>query len=101
MFGRKESAAPPRPGLGVPGVPGQEGVEPELAAMLLRGEVGKPPIGKEEIAKAAELLKLTELAVKDISNAVGYPNQLHFSRAFKSIYGISPRQWRAENRIIS
>ena len=37
MFGRKESAAPPRPGLGVPGVPGQEGVEPELAAMLLRG----------------------------------------------------------------
>lgn len=56
MFGRKESAAPPRPGLGVPGVPGQEGVEPELAAMLLRGEVGKPPIGKEEIAKAAELL---------------------------------------------
>lgn len=56
MFGRKESAAPPRPGLGVPGVPGQEGVEPELAAMLLRGEVGKPPIGKEEIARAAELL---------------------------------------------
>ncbi len=56
MFGRKESAAPPRPGLGVPGLPGQEGVEPELAAMLLRGEVGKPPIGKEEIARAAELL---------------------------------------------
>ena len=56
MFGRKESAAPPRPGLGLPGVQTKDGMEPELAAMLLRGEVGKPPIGKEEIAKAAELL---------------------------------------------
>ncbi|MDE6185624.1 MAG: AraC family transcriptional regulator, partial [Lachnospiraceae bacterium] len=25
------------------------------------------------------------------------PNQLHFSRAFKNVYGISPRQWRNEN----
>lgn len=52
------------------------------------------------MTKAAELLKLTELSVADIGNAVGYPNQLHFSRAFKSVYGISPRQWRNENRIV-
>ncbi|MBU3874562.1 AraC family transcriptional regulator [Faecalicatena sp. AGMB00832] len=31
------------------------------------------------------------LVIGDISNAVGYANQLHFSRAFKNIYGISPR----------
>lgn len=49
------------------------------------------------MTKAAELLKLTELSIADIGNAVGYPNQLHFSRAYKSVYGISPRQWRNEN----
>ena len=43
------------------------------------------------MTKAAELLKLTDLSVSDIGNAVGYPNQLHFSRAFKNVYGISPR----------
>ncbi len=49
------------------------------------------------MTKAAELLKLTELSITDIGNAVGYPNQLHFSRAFKNVYGISPRGWRYEH----
>mgnify|MGYP002508278356 CR=1 FL=1 len=30
----------------------------------------------------------------DISAACGYPNQLHFSRAFKKRYGVPPREWR-------
>lgn len=51
------------------------------------------------MAKAAELLKLTTLSISDIGNAVGYPNQLHFSRAFKNVYGISPREWRNRNQI--
>ena len=51
------------------------------------------------MTKAAELLKITSLSIADIGNAVGYPNQLHFSRAFKNVYGISPRNWRIENKI--
>lgn len=47
--------------------------------------------------KATELLKLTKLSIGEISCAVGYDNQLHFSRAFKNIYGKSPREWRNEN----
>ena len=31
----------------------------------------------------------------------GYPNQLHFSRAFKKRYGISPREWRTQNKLHS
>ncbi|MCD7806682.1 MAG: AraC family transcriptional regulator [Lachnospiraceae bacterium] len=50
------------------------------------------------MTKAAELLKLTDMSVADTGNAVGYPNQLHFSRAFKNVYGVSPREWRNENR---
>ncbi|HBA48400.1 MAG TPA: AraC family transcriptional regulator [Lachnospiraceae bacterium] len=46
------------------------------------------------MTKATELLKLTDLSIFDIGNVVGYPNQLHFSRAFKNVYGVSPREWR-------
>ena len=49
------------------------------------------------MTKATELLKLTSLSIAEVGSAVGYSNQLHFSRAFKKIYGISPRQWRNEN----
>ena len=51
------------------------------------------------MTKAAELLKITSLSIADIGNAVGYPNQLHFSRAFKNVYGMSPRNWRTVNKI--
>lgn len=49
------------------------------------------------MTKATELLKLTSLSIAEVGSAVGYSNQLHFSRAFKKIYAISPRQWRNEN----
>lgn len=70
---------------------------------IFRKAVGKSPqefILSYRMAKAAELLKLTQLSIGDIGNAVGYVNQLHFSRAFKNVYGISPREWRNQNRII-
>ena len=51
------------------------------------------------MTKATELLKITSLSIADIGNAVGYPNQLHFSRAFKNVYGMSPRNWRNENKL--
>ena len=50
--------------------------------------------------KATELLKLTKLSIQDIGNAVGYPNALHFSRAFKNVYGISPSGWRMQHEIL-
>lgn len=70
---------------------------------IFRDAVGKSPqefLMNYRMLKAAELLKLTQFNIGDIGNAVGYSNQLHFSRAFKNIYGISPRQWRSENRMM-
>lgn len=49
--------------------------------------------------KATELLRLTKMSIGDIIKAVGYENQLHFSRAFKKIYNISPREWRNINAV--
>lgn len=44
--------------------------------------------------KSCGASEATGLSIGDIGNAVGYPNQLHFSRAFKHTYGMSPREWR-------
>ena len=51
------------------------------------------------LAKATELMRTTDTAIKDISAVCGYPNQLHFSRAFKKRYGVSPREWRNQNKL--
>lgn len=67
---------------------------------IFRENTGKSPqdfLISYRMTKATELLKLTNLSVGDIGNAIGYPNQLHFSRAFKNTYGVSPRQWRHEH----
>lgn len=46
------------------------------------------------MAKAAQLLKETRLSVGEIAQQVSYDNQLHFSRAFKKVHGVSPREYR-------
>lgn len=69
---------------------------------IFHDAVGKSPqqfLLNYRMIKATELLKLTQLSIGDIGNAVGYPNPLHFSRAFKNIYGVSPKHWRDENRV--
>lgn len=71
------------------------------------GKIFKEALGKTpqefllnyRMLKAAELLKLTNLSIGDIGLAVGYANQMHFSRAFKNNYGISPREWRYQNHV--
>ncbi len=71
------------------------------------GKIFKDALGKSpqefllhyRMTKATELLKLTKLSIADVGKAVGYENQLHFSRAFKNIYKTSPREWRNQNQI--
>lgn len=48
--------------------------------------------------RAAELLKLSDMTVNEVGKQCGYQNQLHFSRAFKNIFGISPNHWREKNK---
>ena len=52
------------------------------------------------MVNAQSLLENTDYSVGEISEIVGYDNQLYFSRVFKKEYGISPVQYRkrAENQ---
>lgn len=72
------------------------------------GKIFKETIGQSpqeflirfRMSKAAELLTTTDTSIGNISIQVGYPDQLHFSRAFKKIYHISPRAYRQKNKLI-
>ena len=67
---------------------------------LFRDVMGCPPqefLIRLRLSKAAELMRTTTSPIGDIAMRCGYPNQLHFSRAFKRCYGVSPREWRTQN----
>jgi AraC family transcriptional regulator of arabinose operon len=44
--------------------------------------------------EAAKLLRETSLQISEISEYMGYSDQLYFSNVFKKVYGISPRNYR-------
>lgn len=56
--------------------------------------------GIKKVDMAAELLKFSDMNISEIGKMCGYPNQLHFSRAYKTIFGISPNRWREQNRTL-
>lgn len=62
-----------------------------------RGKTPQEFLIHDRMTKACQLLKSTQMSIKDIAAAVGYPNQLHFSRAFHQKIGASPRAWRNEH----
>ena len=70
---------------------------------IFHDNIGKSPqqfLISYRMGKAADQLKTTDFPIKNICENVGYPNQLHFSRAFKNTYGISPSEYRKQNHII-
>ena len=77
------------------------GINRSYFGKIFRNAVGRSPqefLMNYRMVKATELLKLTSLSIADIGSAVGYENQLHFSRAFKGIYGVSPRECRNQHK---
>lgn len=44
--------------------------------------------------KASQLLKETQLTVKEIAGELGYPDPYAFSRSFKLVMGVSPKKFR-------
>lgn len=50
------------------------------------------------IYKSEELLREKDMNLADIADAVGFHDQSHFSKQFKSVTGTSPKKFRANNR---
>lgn len=50
------------------------------------------------IERACSLLANTNCSIQEISNSVGFEDPFYFSRAFKDVKGVSPRQYAARRR---
>ncbi|MDO5547554.1 MAG: AraC family transcriptional regulator [Eubacteriales bacterium] len=69
---------------------------------LFRDETGKSTqeyLIEYRMEVACRYLRETTAPIGTIALSVGYQNQLHFSRAFRKTYGMSPRDWQKEHRM--
>jgi AraC-like DNA-binding protein len=55
-------------------------------------------LSRLKMGHAASLLLTTGYLVKNVAFELGFENPFHFSRAFKSVYGISPESFVKERR---
>jgi len=52
------------------------------------------------IQSASKLLTETDSAIYDVSNQVGIMDWFYFSKAFKKKFGVSPLNYRKQNKIV-
>ncbi|MEN8077867.1 AraC family transcriptional regulator [Clostridioides difficile] len=65
---------------------------------IFKQVIGKSPqeyLVYFRVNKAIELLEKTDLPISEISNLVGYYDQVAFSKIFKKLQGVSPNRYRA------
>lgn len=77
------------------------GVTTNYLANIFKEEVGLSPkqfLTNIRITRACNLLRVNRYPIKEISKQVGYPNQLHFSSAFKKTIGVSPLDYRRKEQ---
>lgn len=68
---------------------------------LFRAQTGVPPMlyfNRLRMRQAAEWLDGSTLRISEIARRVGYENPFHFSRAFRRVHGLSPRDYRKRLR---
>lgn len=65
---------------------------------LFKSVTGRSPLDffiRARMRWAGELLVGTTLQIKEVADMLGYDDQFYFSRIFKSVHGVPPREYRA------
>jgi AraC-like DNA-binding protein len=73
-------------------------LSPSYFWALFKQRTGYAPVDfliRLRMHQACHLLNRTEMTVKQIAATLGYKDSLYFSRAFKSIHGVAPTNYRA------
>jgi AraC family L-rhamnose operon transcriptional activator RhaR len=76
-------------------------VGPFHLSRMFRRYLGMPPmqyLAHRRAERAAALLAGTDETVAAIGAAVGWPDPAHFSRRFRSLFGVGPRAYRRRHR---
>ena len=67
---------------------------------LFKLATGHAPIGffiRMRMRRACELLRETDLSVKEVAATLGYQDEFYFSRLFKSLHRLAPSHYRKQH----
>lgn len=81
----------------VPALSAMVGLSESSFFALFKSATGLTPIDfliRTRMQRAGELLAETTLQIKQIAAMLGYDDQFYFSRLFKSVHGVAPREYR-------
>lgn len=73
-------------------------ISPSHFYALFKQHTGYAPIDffiRLRMRRASEILETTCLSVKEVAGMLGYEDQFYFSRMFKAVHGIPPREFRS------
>lgn len=65
-----------------------------------KNTTGVPPhiwLRQEQISKAEALLTQRNISICHIAQECGFSDQSYFTRVFRALRGISPKQWQLQN----
>ena len=85
----------------VPELAAKLNIDASYLSRLFRGATALPPLAyytRHRLQMAAAMLIRTEEAVGNIAERVGWTDQNHFARRFKSHFGVSPSRYREQFR---
>ncbi|MDB5079679.1 MAG: hypothetical protein JWP00_1603 [Chloroflexi bacterium] len=85
--------------LNVPEIARSLALSPSRVAHLFKEATGESIMAtllKLRLSQARRLLEFTNRPVGEIARSVGFQSSFHFSRQFKSFYGLSPQIYRKE-----
>ncbi len=91
-----------RPDLGLTDVAEAAQVNPAYLSRLMKQELGMPfskYLTTVRINAALALMQNGDAKVKDIAARVGYSTPHYFSTAFKKVLGVSPADYRSEDKL--
>lgn len=67
---------------------------------LFKEEIGMTPLAYQQTLRIKDTMSAlisTEQSINEIATQVGYQDPLYFSRVFKKLVGVSPREYRRQN----
>lgn len=77
------------------------GISPSHFSHVFKRATGISPhqyVMKARLDKAQQMLVQTDLSLAALSEATGFTSQSHFSRAFRSWYGMTPSEFRRQEQ---